>query len=114
MLNIPLLITRPEVKEVAEAVAKRTGTEVTGAHVILAWSQVGGHSVIPKSVTPSRIRDNFKEVELTAEEVAKVSSLGEGAKRRRYNTPYTANKPRWNINIFGEDEEKPAEHKVIL
>lgn len=36
MLNIPLLITRPEVKEVAEAVAKRTGdTEVTGAHVML-------------------------------------------------------------------------------
>ncbi|OQE32161.1 hypothetical protein PENSTE_c001G02119 [Penicillium steckii] len=114
MLNIPLLITRPEVKEVAESVAKRTGSEVTGAHVILAWSQVGGHSVIPKSVTPSRIRDNFKEIELTAEEVAKVSTLGEGDKRRRYNTPYAANKPRWNINIFGEDDEKPAEHKVIL
>ncbi|KAJ5112792.1 hypothetical protein N7532_000837 [Penicillium argentinense] len=112
MLNIPLLITRPEVKEVAEAVSKRTGTEVTGAHVILAWSQVGGHSVIPKSVTPSRIRDNFKEVELTADEVAKISALG--ANRRRYNTPYTANKPRWNIDIFGEPEEKAADHKVIL
>lgn len=88
MLNIPLLITRPEIKEVAEAVAKRTGQEVTPAHVILAWSQVGGHSVIPKSVTPSRIRDNFKEIELTAEEVAKVSALGKD--RKRYNTPYTA------------------------
>ncbi|OKP13783.1 D/L-glyceraldehyde reductase [Penicillium subrubescens] len=112
MLNIPLLITRPEVKEVAEAVAKRTGQDVTPAHVILAWSQVGGHSVIPKSVTPSRIRDNFKEVELTAEEVAKVSALGND--RKRYNTPYTANKPRWNINIFGEPEEAPADHKVIV
>ncbi|KAJ5407644.1 Aldo/keto reductase subgroup [Penicillium cosmopolitanum] len=112
MLNIPLLITRPEVKEVAESVSKRTGTEVTGAHVILAWSQVNGGSVIPKSVTPSRIRDNFKEVELTAEEIAKVNALG--AERRRYNTPYAANKPRWNINIFGEEEEKPADHKVIL
>ncbi|KAJ5463857.1 hypothetical protein N7475_006992 [Penicillium sp. IBT 31633x] len=112
MLNIPLLITRPEVKEVAESVTKRTGQEVTPAHVILAWSQVGGHSVIPKSVTPSRIRDNFKEVELTDEEVQKVSALG--ANRKRYNVPYTANKPRWNINIFGEPEEKPADHKVIL
>ncbi|KAJ6105127.1 hypothetical protein N7523_010201 [Penicillium sp. IBT 18751x] len=112
MLNIPLLITRPEVKEVAEAVAKRTGTEVTPAHVILAWSQVGGHSVIPKSVTPSRIRDNFKEIELLPEEVQKVSQLGKD--RKRYNTPYTANKPRWNINIFGEPEEQPAEHKVIV
>lgn len=88
MLDIPLLITRPEVKEVAESVSKRTGTQVTGAHVILAWSQVNGGSVIPKSVTPSRIRDNFKEVELTAEEIAKVSALG--AQRRRYNTPYAA------------------------
>ncbi|CEJ53678.1 Putative Aldo/keto reductase family protein [Penicillium brasilianum] len=112
MLNIPLLITRPEVKEVAEAVAKRTGQEVTPAHVILAWSQVGGHSVIPKSVTPSRIRDNFKEIELTAEEIEKVSALGKD--RKRYNTPYTANKPRWNINIFGEPEEAPADHKVIV
>jgi L-glyceraldehyde reductase len=112
MLGIPLLITRPEVKEVAEAVAKRTGTDVTPAHVILAWSQVGGHSVIPKSVTPSRIRDNFKEIELLPEEVEKVSALGQN--RQRYNTPYTANKPRWNINIFGEADEQPAEHKVIL
>jgi L-glyceraldehyde reductase len=38
MLNIPLLITRPEVKEVAEAVAKRTGTEVSPAHVMYVES----------------------------------------------------------------------------
>ncbi|CAL5869905.1 uncharacterized protein PFLUO_LOCUS4138 [Penicillium psychrofluorescens] len=112
MLGLPLLITRPEVKEVAESVSKRTGSEVTGAHVILAWSQVGGHSVIPKSVTPSRIRDNFKEVELTPEEVQKVSALGKD--RRRFNIPLTANKPRWNINIFSEDEEQPASHKVVV
>lgn len=86
MIGAPLLITRPEIKEVAESVAKRTGQEVTGAHVILAWSQVGGHSVIPKSVTPSRIRDNFKEIELTPEEVEKISTLGKD--RKRYNTPF--------------------------
>lgn len=34
MINVPLLITRPEVNEVAEAVAKRTGTEISGAHVM--------------------------------------------------------------------------------
>ncbi|KAJ5736397.1 uncharacterized protein N7483_001522 [Penicillium malachiteum] len=110
--NVPLLITRPEVLEVAESVAKRTGNKVTGAHVILAWSQVGGHSVIPKSVTPSRIQDNFNEIELTAEEVAKVSALGQD--RRRYNTPFIANTPRWNVDIFGEADEKPAGHQVIL
>ncbi|KAA8650865.1 putative aldehyde reductase (AKR1) [Aspergillus tanneri] len=110
--GVPLLINRPEIKEVADSAAKRLGTPVSGAHVILAWSQVGGHSVIPKSITPSRIADNFKEIELTAEEVEKVSALGK--ERRRYNTPYVANKPRWDINIFGEEEEKPATHKVIL
>ncbi|KAJ5263928.1 hypothetical protein N7478_011533 [Penicillium angulare] len=110
--NVPLLITRPEVLEVAESVSKRTGEKVTGAHVILAWSQIGGNSVIPKSVTPSRIQDNFREIELTAEEAEKVSALGKD--RRRYNTPYTANVPRWNIDIFGEPEEAAAGHKVIV
>jgi hypothetical protein len=34
MFDVPLLITRPEVKEVAESVTKRTGQEVTPAHVM--------------------------------------------------------------------------------
>ncbi|KAJ5889066.1 hypothetical protein N7495_009107 [Penicillium taxi] len=110
--DVPLLITRPEIKEVAEAVSERTGEEVTGAHVILAWSQIGGHSVIPKSVTPSRIRANFKEIELTPEEVEKVNVLGNN--RKRYNLPYALYKPRWNIDIFGEPEEKSAGYKVIV
>lgn len=110
--GVPLLFNRPEIKEVAESASKRLGKDVSGAHVILAWSQVGGVSVIPKSVTPSRIASNFQEIELTPEEIAKVSALDK--ERRRYNTPYIANSPRWDINIFGEEEEKPASHKVIV
>ncbi|GAD99583.1 aldehyde reductase (AKR1), putative [Paecilomyces variotii No. 5] len=112
MYNIPLLVTRPEVKEVAEKVSKRTGSEVTPAQVILAWSQVGGHSVIPKSVTPSRIRENFKEIELQDDEFATIEEIGK--QPRRYNIPYVANKPRWPIDVFGEPEEKEAPHKVVL
>lgn len=37
-----------------------------------------------------------------------------GKERRRYNTPYIANVPRWDIDIFGEEEEKPATHKVVV
>ncbi|KAE8393005.1 hypothetical protein ETB97_002773 [Aspergillus alliaceus] len=111
MIGEPLLVTRPEVKEVADEVSKRLGKPVTPAQVILAWSQLGGHSVIPKSVTASRIVENFQEVELTPEESAKITALGN---ERRYNVPYTANKPRWDINIFGEKEEAPATHKVIV
>ncbi|KAL1608884.1 mitochondrial glycerol dehydrogenase Gld1 [Nothophoma quercina] len=107
--NIPLLITRPEVK----AIAEKKG--VTPAQVILAWSQVGGHSVIPKSVTPSRIAENFKEIELSEEEVAAIQKFSdEHQGRRRYNVPYTANKPRWSINIFDEPEEQEAPNKVVL
>ncbi|KAE8356985.1 NADP-dependent oxidoreductase domain-containing protein [Aspergillus coremiiformis] len=111
MVGEPLLVARPEVKAVADEVSKRLGKPVSPAQVILAWSQVGGHSVIPKSVTESRIKENFQEVELTTEEIAKITALGT---ERRYNTPYTANKPRWDINIFGEKEEAPATHKVIV
>lgn len=112
MVGMPLLVTRDEVKEVADTASKRTGATVTPAQVILNWSQVGGHSVIPKSVTPHRIVENFQEVNLTPEEVAKVTAIGKVP--RRFNIPYVANKPRWNLDVFGEPEEKVADHKVIL
>ncbi len=107
MVNEPLLIEHETIKEIAKRV------DATPAQVILAWSQVGGHSVIPKSVTPSRIQANFKEIELSKEDFEKVEALGK-KDPRRFNIPYIANKPRWPINIFGEPEEKDAPHKVTL
>jgi len=112
MFGIPLLVTRPEVKAVAERLTKKTGSTVTPAQVLLAWSQEGGHSVIPKSVTPARIVENFKEVELSPEDIAEIESVGKVQKR--YNVPYVANKPRWDVNIFGDEAEKAASHKIIL
>jgi L-glyceraldehyde reductase len=106
MVGEPLLVQHKTVKEVAE----KKGC--TPAQVILAWAQVGGHSVIPKSVTASRIQENFKEVELSDDEFKKVEQIGKD-EPRRFNIPYTANKPRWPVNIFGEPEEKDAPHKVI-
>ncbi|PGH08837.1 hypothetical protein AJ79_05841 [Helicocarpus griseus UAMH5409] len=102
----PLLVTRPEIKAIAERLS------ATPAQVLLAWAQVGGHSVIPKSVTPSRIVENFKEIDLSPEDVSTISDLGKVPKR--YNTPYAYYSPRWDINIFGEESEKGATHKVIL
>jgi len=112
MFGIPLLVTRPEVKAVAERLTKKTGSTVTPAQVLLAWSQEGGHSVIPKSVTPARIVENFKEVELSPEDITEIESVGKVQKR--YNVPYVANKPRWDVNIFGDEAEKAATHKIIL
>jgi L-glyceraldehyde reductase len=135
--DIPLLITRPEIRAIAD------NKGCTPAQVVLAWSQVGGHSVIPKSVTPKRIAENFAEVELSEDEVAAIQKFSdEHQGRRRYNVPYTASKslcfvlsvcacvcalvgviwlirdaadkPRWSINIFDEPEEQEAPNRVIL
>ena len=110
--DLPLLVKHPEIVAVAESVSKKTGSPVSGAQVILAWSQIGEHSVIPKSVTPSRIRENFQEIELDESQIAKIDAIGNVP--RRFNTPLATYKPRWNIDIFGEKEEKNAKHAVIL
>lgn len=74
-INEPLLIENDTIREIATKIA------ATPAQVILAWSQVGGHSVIPKSVTPSRIRSNFEEIKLSEEDIAAINKLGEKPKR---------------------------------
>lgn len=84
-LGQPLLVSVPETQVIAERLSKAQGKTVTPAQVILAWSQIGGHSVIPKSVTPSRIRENFQEVELDEEAIKEVNKLGE--KPQRFNIP---------------------------
>ncbi|CAH0021770.1 unnamed protein product [Clonostachys rhizophaga] len=112
MFNLPLLFSHQEVKDVAEKISSETKTRVTPTQVLLAWAQHGGHSVIPKSVTPARIAENFKEVDLSEEHIKAVESIG--AQQRRYNIPYIANKPMWDINIFGDKAEKSATHRVIV
>lgn len=77
----------------------------------LAWAQVGGHSVIPKSVTASRIVENFTDVELSPEEIAKIDALG--SENKRFNVPAVVNKPRWPVNVFDTpDEQDPALHQI--
>ncbi|KAF2651555.1 Aldo/keto reductase [Lophiostoma macrostomum CBS 122681] len=107
MFDVPLLVTHDKIKEIASRVG------ATPAQVILAWSQVGGHSVIPKSVTTSRIEENFKEIELSQSDIDAINNIGK-TEPRRFNIPYVANKPRWPVNMFGTPEEKDAPHKVII
>ncbi|EON97618.1 putative nadp-dependent glycerol dehydrogenase protein [Phaeoacremonium minimum UCRPA7] len=109
--GLPLLVAIPEVKAVADRLSKVQGKTVTPAQVILAWSQIGGHSVIPKSVTASRIRENFQEVELDDEAVQAINKLGETP--QRFNIPTTYN-PKWDIDVFGDEKEKGTKHQVVL
>ncbi|WP_037160411.1 aldo/keto reductase [Rhodococcoides fascians] len=54
----------------------------TAAQVMLRWHVQEGRQVIPKSVTPSRIAENFDifDFELTADEIASIDALDTGVR----------------------------------
>ncbi|MFS4430544.1 aldo/keto reductase [Chryseobacterium sp. S90] len=68
------LLSNPDLKAIAEKYGK------TVAQVILRWHLQEGFVVIPKSVTPSRIEENFNvfDFELTEDEMNTVRSLDTG------------------------------------
>jgi len=47
--------------------------------VLIAWHVARGISVIPKSVTPSRLRENFAaaDVKLTADDLTRIAALNQ-------------------------------------
>lgn len=57
----------------------------SGAQVALAWGIAKGHDVIPKSKTPSRIKDNLEgDFPLDADDVKKIDALD---KKMRFSDP---------------------------
>jgi diketogulonate reductase-like aldo/keto reductase len=68
--------------------ADKVVTRIAGAHdataaqVVLAWHLERGSIAIPKSVTPSRIAENFAaaELTLTASEMAEIDALDRGGR----------------------------------
>ena len=67
-------LENPVIGEIAAAHQK------TPAQVMLRWHLDQGRQVIPKSVTPSRIRENFDvfDFELTADELSDIDALDTG------------------------------------
>lgn len=67
--------------ETVAALAEKLGR--TPAQVILRWHLQQGRIVFPKSVTPSRIEENFNvfDFELTAEDLAEIDRLDIGNRR---------------------------------
>ncbi|KAI8451848.1 NADP-dependent oxidoreductase domain-containing protein [Phakopsora pachyrhizi] len=82
------------------------------AQVLISWGAKGGISVIPKSINPKRIDSNFKLVDLSDEDYKTLSNLGKG-KQTRFNVPITYS-IKWDINVFDEEIEKSASHKVAI
>jgi len=55
----------------------------SGAQVALAWGITQGHSVLPKSKTPSRIKTNADgDFKLSAEDMQKIANID---KKLRFN-----------------------------
>ncbi|KOU15050.1 oxidoreductase [Streptomyces sp. XY593] len=73
------LLTLPAVTAIAGAHGR------SAAQVVLRWHLQHGNVVIPKSVTPARIRENLDVFgfELDAAEMAALDALGAGAAGRR-------------------------------
>lgn len=105
MKGLPKLTEHAIVQEVA------TKLNATPAQVLVAWGVYRGYSVIPKSVQASRIESNFQQVELSQEDYEKISTIGKD--HVRFNIPYGYS-PQWDINIFGEPQEKDATNPVKI
>ena len=102
------IVDYPEVAEVAK---KRNADP---AQVLVAWGAHRGYSVIPKSVTASRIVSNFNQIELSDDEYKAISHIIETAGgHQRFNTPITYT-PSWDINVFDEEVEKKATHQIKI
>ncbi|KAL2011695.1 hypothetical protein VTN00DRAFT_4413 [Thermoascus crustaceus] len=68
--HIGKLIDEPVLNEIGKKYGK------TGAQVALAWGVTQGHSVLPKSKTPSRIRANLEgDFHLSAEDMEKIATI---------------------------------------
>jgi L-glyceraldehyde reductase len=76
-------------------VAKELGK--TPAQVLIQWAVQRGTVVLPKSVTASRISENFEDFEIPSKLMEKVSALDTG---KRYNFP-----ARLGVDVFGEHDE---------
>ncbi|OCF36407.1 oxidoreductase [Kwoniella heveanensis BCC8398] len=94
----PRVLDHPEIKTIADRLGKEP------AQVLIAWVAKQGFAVIPKSVTPSRIKSNFDDFELSDSDFEAINKIGQ-ANQVRSNIPFVYN-PSWPIDIFGTPEEK--------
>lgn len=83
---------------VVQQLAKETG--IDGGQLLASWGIQRGTVVLPKSVTPSRIRSNLQVRKLPREVFDKLAAL---ERHKRFNT-----QARWGVDIFQEVGEEEA------
>ena len=90
--NLPKAIDDAEIGAIAKELGKQP------AQVLIQWAVQRGTVVLPKSVTPSRIAENFEDFELPSSAMERINKLD---RNHRYNVPV-----RLGVDIFGEHDEK--------
>jgi diketogulonate reductase-like aldo/keto reductase len=81
----------PAIKDMAAKYNK------TAAQVLISWAIQRGTSVIPKSVTPSRIEQNFEDFTLEDGDIEALNRLCQK------NTVRIVD-PQWGVNVFNSDD----------
>ncbi|KAI1637949.1 aldo/keto reductase [Biscogniauxia mediterranea] len=96
--NLPKPVDDPKVLEIANRLGKQP------TQVIINWAVQRGTVVIPKSVTPARIKANLQTFEIPKEDMDAIYSLD---RNHRYNFP-----ARLGVNIFGEKTDEELRRSV--
>lgn len=63
-----------------------------------------------------RIKSNFQQVEITKAQYDEISAIGKN-NHLRFNVPFrycTEADPKWDVNIFDEEDEKAATHQIKI
>ncbi|KAK9243039.1 NADP-dependent oxidoreductase domain-containing protein [Lipomyces tetrasporus] len=89
--NTGPLQEEPAIKDMAAKYNK------TAAQVLISWAIQRGTSVIPKSVTPSRIEQNFEDFALEDGDIEALNRLCQK------NTVRIVD-PQWGVNVFNSDD----------
>ena len=90
--GLPKAVDDPEVISIAGELGKNP------TQVLIQWAVQRGTVVLPKSVTPSRIAENFEDFTLPPEMFGRINAL---EKNHRYNMPI-----RLGVDIFGEHDSE--------
>jgi len=69
-----------------------TKHNANAGQVLISWQVARGVSVLPKSVTPQRVKDNFLKVDLDAEDIATLDNLYKKNHQRLI-------KPPWGVDL---------------
>ncbi|KAF7171888.1 hypothetical protein CNMCM6106_006242 [Aspergillus hiratsukae] len=97
--SMPRAVDDPTVIQIAKELGK------TPAQVLISWAIQRGTSVVPKSVTPERIRSNLEVFVLPDDAFERIQALD---RHQRMNFP-----ARLGVDIFGEVGEESVRQSAL-